>query len=110
LLAPRQIYDGFFRQNSGTDTAVFSLGSAWHLYNPLSTPVGWDSRTNGQWFYTYDRTGHSYGCAVELTQLGRDNSNRFRGAVAEFLLFKRALTADERAVVEANVNSRHSLW
>lgn len=92
----------------------------WHLFNLSShssqdpTPSNYRTAFNGAYwnnYYqlwsreTYEQDGPFIG---RSTQGGSDTY--FQGKIAEILLYNRALTVAERAVVQTYLNNKYSLW
>ena len=80
-----------------------------HLYNVVSQAGAWTNRINGAYFWSTNLNSFK----IEGTPLlggGGNLDEKFHGDIAEFLLFKRILTAAERATVQTYLNRRYSLW
>jgi hypothetical protein len=110
------VEDDFFRYETGVAAGSWPTNATnWHLFNPLSTQTSFSTRTNGVVSFTNDPLlqPHAFsGPESGLPDIAPiDNSgNRLTGHIGEFMIFGRALSADERTTVETYFNRRYSLW
>lgn len=86
--------------------------STWHVYNALSKAGEWTARINGTLLYTTATNTVGWRTIPTLGYIptgGAPSTYVWDGDMAEFILYDRELTADERAGVVAYLTARHGL-
>jgi len=107
--ATNAVFDNFFDGNNTHSIEAPLEGlTAFHLYNPQATSNSWSSRFNG---VTYSAGNTPVFTVQEFPRIGAGgNTKPWDGEMAEFMIFDRALSPDERVAVENYLNRRYWLW
>jgi hypothetical protein len=107
--ASNVVYDNFF-DSFGTH----SVGSppvdltSFHLYNPQASSNSWNSRFNGSPYFSTNAVSFT---VMPNPRLGAGgNTKPWDGDMAEFMIFNRVLSSEERTAVENYLNQRYFLW